>query len=89
VLPSVLGFFAYGRSWTQMGPWNLGPWFRPLALMCVVGCGLLLAICMSPPNEKAFAITAAAAGALVVIWFAFERRRFRGPPGIAEVRATD
>jgi amino acid transporter len=89
VLPSVLGFFAYGRSWTEMGPWNLGAWFRPLALVCVVGCGLLLAICMSPPNEKAFAITAAAAGALAVIWFAFERRRFRGPPGIVEGRATD
>ena len=24
VIPTVLGLFAYGRSWTQMGPWNLG-----------------------------------------------------------------
>ena len=31
VLPAALGFFAHGRTWTQMGPWNLGPWFRPLA----------------------------------------------------------
>jgi amino acid transporter len=80
VLPSLLGFFAHGRSWTRMGPWNLGGWFRPLALVGVAGCGLLLAICMAPPNEKAFMITAAASIALGIVWFAFERRRFRGPP---------
>ena len=31
VLPTAIGFVAYGRWWTQMGPWHLGRWFRPLA----------------------------------------------------------
>ena len=31
VVPTMLGARAYGRTWTTMGPWNLGRWFRPLA----------------------------------------------------------
>ncbi|MGH9362260.1 MAG: amino acid permease, partial [Thermoanaerobaculia bacterium] len=53
-LPIALGFFAYGRTWTRMGPWNLGGWYRPLAALCVVWCGALLVIGFQPPNEKAF-----------------------------------
>ncbi len=25
-LPTLLGLFAYGRTWTEMGPWSLGRW---------------------------------------------------------------
>ena len=32
VLPTVLGAWAYGRTWTVMGPWDLGLWYRPLAV---------------------------------------------------------
>ena len=38
VLPTALGAWAYGRTWTAMGPWNLGPWYRPLAVLSVAGC---------------------------------------------------
>ena len=53
VLPTALGFLAYGRSWTQFGPWQLGRWFRPLAVLSVVGCAGLIIIGMQPPNETA------------------------------------
>ena len=43
VVPTALGFFAYGRRWTEMGPWQLGRFYRPLAVVCVLGCGLLIA----------------------------------------------
>lgn len=82
VLPTALGFVAHGRRWTQMGPWHLGAFFRPLAVISILFCALLIAIGMAPPNELAFAITAATAVALAVIWFAYERRRFPGPPGL-------
>src|SRR5262249_61918029 len=39
VLPIGLGLIAYGRSWTRMGPWDLGRWYRPLAVLTVLGCG--------------------------------------------------
>jgi amino acid transporter len=82
VLPTALGCFAHGRRWTQMGPWHLGPFFRPLAIVSVLFCGLLIAIGMAPPNELAFTITAAAVIVLAVVWFGYERGRFPGPPGL-------
>lgn len=82
VLPTAFGFLAHGRRWTQMGPWHLGPFFRPLALVSVFFCGLLIAIGMAPPNELAFVITAIAVVLLALVWFGYERRRFPGPPGL-------
>ncbi len=38
VLPTALGWRAYGSRWRTMGPWHLGPWYRPLAAVSVFGC---------------------------------------------------
>ena len=65
-----------------MGPWHLGPFFRPLASCQRWFSGLLIAIGMAPPNEMAFVITAAAVIVLALVWFGYERRRFPGPPGL-------
>jgi amino acid transporter len=83
VLPTAAGFFAYGRSWRQMGPWHLGPWYRPLAIVAVVGSAGLIIIGMQPPNQQAVWIIGSMVLALAGVWFGFERSRFRGPPQIA------
>jgi len=83
VLPTAAGFFAYGRTWTQMGPWELGRWYRPLAVIAVVGCAGLIIIGMQPPNEQAVWIVGGVVLAMVLVWFGFERKRFKGPPQIA------
>jgi len=80
LIPTALGFCAYGRSWTRMGPWDIGCLFRPLAVVCVAGGGLLIAIGMAPPNEKAVWLVGGLTLALTVVWFGWERRRFQGPP---------
>ncbi len=80
IIPTALGFLAHGRSWTRMGPWHVGRLYRPLALVCVAGGGLLIGIGMAPPNTKAIWVVAGSALVLSVVWFAWERRRFRGPP---------
>jgi amino acid transporter len=80
VIPSTLGFFAYGRTWTRMGPWTIGNWFRPVAALCVLICALLIFIGVQPPNDKALGVTIGALVATAVVWFAYERRRFQGPP---------
>ncbi|HVJ82401.1 MAG TPA: amino acid permease, partial [Planctomycetia bacterium] len=49
VIPTAIGFFAYGRSWTRFGPWRLGVWYRPLAVVSVLACHGLIAIGMQPP----------------------------------------
>src|SRR5262249_26988894 len=53
VIPTTLGLFAYGRSWTRMGPWRLSALgFRVLSVLSMLGCGLILVIGVQPPNEK-------------------------------------
>jgi amino acid transporter len=79
-LPTLLGLLAHGRNWTEMGPWSLGPWFRPLAVVCLLGCGFLLAIGIQPPNEKAGWIVLGSLVLTGVLWFAVMRQRFEGPP---------
>jgi amino acid transporter len=80
VIPAALGLWAYGRTWTRMGPWDLGRWYRPLAVLSVLGCGMLFVIGVQPPNEQALIVVGGGIGVLIVVWFAGERRRFPGPP---------
>ena len=80
VIPSALGFFAYGRSWKRMGPWTIGKWFPLVAGLCVLICALLIFIGVQPPNDKALGVTIGALVTTAVIWFAYEQRRFQGPP---------
>jgi amino acid transporter len=83
VLPAALGARAYGRTWTAMGPWDLGRWYRPLALLSVAACGALIVIGMQPPNERSAWVVGAFAMVLAAAWFGGVRRRFPGPPAAA------
>jgi amino acid transporter len=83
VLPTALGARAYGRTWTAMGPWDLGRWYRPLALLSVVVCAALIVVGMQPPNERSIGVVGAFAMVLAVAWFGGVRRRFPGPPATA------
>ena len=78
--PAALGFFAYGRTWTKMGPWDIGKWYRVLAVLSVIGCGLLIVVCVWPPNDLNLTIVGVSLCVLAVAWFGFERHRFQGPP---------
>jgi amino acid transporter len=79
-LPTLLGLLAYGRTWTEMGPWSLGRWYQPLAVICLLGCAFLLAIGVQPPNEKALWIVLGTWGLTAAVWFGVMRHRFQGPP---------
>ena len=80
VTPTALGAVALGRSWRRLGPWNLGIWYRPLALVGVLGTGTLIVIAVQPPNEHSVVVLLGMLSLLVVGWFGCERRRFAGPP---------
>jgi amino acid transporter len=79
-MPTLLGLLAYGRSWTDMGPWSLGRWYQPLAVVCLLGCAFLLVIGIQPPNEKAGWIVLGAGLLTATVWFTVMRHRFQGPP---------
>ncbi len=80
VLPTFLGLLAHGRSWTAMGPWQLGIWFKPLAVLSLVGCLGLVVIGTQPPSEKAGHVVIAFLIILVLAWFISAKKIFRGPP---------
>jgi amino acid transporter len=79
-IPTALGAVAYRRRWRRMGPWDLGSWYRPLAVASLVGSLGLVAIGVQPPNERAVGVLVAIAATLALGWTCSERRRFVGPP---------
>ena len=87
VIPIALGFLAHGKRWTQMGPWTIGRYYRPLALVAVLGCLVLIVVGVQPPNQQALWIVGGALGLTALVWFGVERRRFQGPPQVRGLRA--
>jgi amino acid transporter len=86
-VPIGLGLFSYGRSWTEMGPWTLGAWYRPLAAICLLSCGLFFVIGIQPPNDKALMVTLITGAVMAAVWFGYIRKVFHGPPIGREVEA--
>jgi hypothetical protein len=77
----MAGFFSFGKKWTKMGPFNLGPGvFKSLAVISVAGVMVLVWIGVQPPNDQALTVTLVAVGVLTVAWWAGVRRVFKGPP---------
>jgi amino acid transporter len=90
VMPSAAGFFAYGRTWTKMGPFQLGgALFRLIAAVSVAGVLLLIWIGIQPPNQKALVVSAVAVGLLVAGWWLGVRKFFRGPPVLSAAKCAD
>jgi amino acid transporter len=80
-MPVILGFFAWGKSWTKMGPWNMGEGaFKLVASLVFLSMVLIFALGIQPPNNKALPITVGFLVLTGIVWFVFERRRFKGPP---------
>ena len=79
-IPTVLGFLAYGKSWTAMGPWSLGRWYR--------GAGRDLRDRLRVPagdrrtasERQGLWIVTGSVALTAVVWFGFMRSRFAGPP---------
>jgi amino acid transporter len=85
VMPTLVGMRAMGRTWTTMGPFDLGARaYRALGVVAIAGVVLLVWIGVQPPNEKALWVTGGTAALLLVAWWAGVRRSFRGPPVILE-----
>ncbi len=79
-LPVIAGLFAYGRTWTKMGPWDMGPAFRIVGVLAILAIALIFYLGVQPPNDAALWITGAFLVVTAIVWFGFERRRFKGPP---------
>lgn len=82
VIPIALGLLTYGSAkWPTMGPWNLGRGvFSVFAVLSIAAMALIFIIGVQPPNDMALKITIGFLLLTAVVWFAFEQRRFQGPP---------
>lgn len=88
-IPILLGFDAFGRRWTRMGPWTLGAWFRPFALVSAIGCVWLIGIGIETSDEVRI-VGVLFVALLTIAWFAFVSRHFPGPPkGVLDQHRLD
>ena len=79
-VPIFFAFRAHGKTWVNMGPWNLGPLFKPMAILVLISMAIIFFIGVQPPNGNALWITLGFLVLTAIVWFALERRRFQGPP---------
>lgn len=81
-VPIALGLFAHGTpKWDKMGPWDLGPGlFKLFAVLSILSMALIFYLGIQPPNDWALPITVGFLIITGIVWFAFENRRFQGPP---------
>src|SRR6185503_10885888 len=86
VLPTAIGFFAHGRTWTAMGPWHIGRWYRPLAVLSTLGCRFLIVIGTQPPNQQAVSIVGGSVARLRHARVPFRRDGVRSPPAAVEAK---
>lgn len=84
-MPVAAGLLAEGKSWTTFGPFRLGIWSKPFAVITVLGAIILIYAGIQPPFDILINYGIGVIILLVVLWFGFEVRRFKGPPVGAEI----
>jgi amino acid transporter len=80
LMPTLAGLRAYGSSWREMGPWNIGPLYRPLGIICLVAGVGLIGIGVQPPNEIGRWVIPGTVMLLAGYWWIWKRKHFAGPP---------
>jgi amino acid transporter len=88
IIPIGAGIFAEGKTWTKKGPFDLGGLSKPIAVLAVLGGAVLAFVGFQPPYELVGKFLAGVIVVLIVVWFAFEKRRFAGPPLTPEAVAA-
>jgi amino acid transporter len=79
-MPIAAGLFAEGKTWREFGPFRLGWFSKPFAMITMLGVLVLTYAGLQPPSEVLVRYSIGIAILLVAVWFGAERRRFAGPP---------
>ena len=83
VMPTVMGIFAYGKTWTKMGPFDLGaPVYKITGVISIIGVAALIWAGIQPPNALALPVTAGLAVILTLSWHLGIKKSFQGPPSV-------
>ncbi len=99
-MPVAAGMLAEGKTWTEFGPFRLGTWSKPFAIVTIIGVVILAYAGTQPPfnpiilplfPDLVFPLNQLTnpliflAVALALGWFLSENKRFKGPPIGAEI----
>jgi amino acid transporter len=79
-MPVAAGLLAEGKTWKEFGPFRLGVWSKPLAVITVLGVLVLMYAGIQPPFDILINYAIGLVVLLLVLWFGIESRRFKGPP---------
>lgn len=79
-MPILAGLFAEGKSWNQFGPFRLGIFSKPFAVITALGAILIIYIGTRPPNNILDSYFIGLLVLLAIVWFAVARKHFPGPP---------
>jgi amino acid transporter len=87
-MPIAAGIFAEGKHWSEYGPFRLGIFSKPLAILSVLGTLVVIFVGIQPPNNILINYSLGLIVLMLVLWFGVARRHFPGPPiGAAAVAA--
>ena len=84
-MPVAAGLLAEGKTWTQFGPFRLGVWSKPMALLVIAGVLVLMYAGIQPPFDILINYAIGLIILMLGLWFGIESRRFKGPPIGAEI----
>jgi amino acid transporter len=91
-MPILAGMLTEGKAWTEFGPFRLGVWSKPVAVLAILGTLVVIYIGIQPPNNILISYGLGLIVLMLILWFGVARTRFPGPPiGDAAVaaRATE
>ncbi len=73
-------------NWKNKGPFSLGGASIPVALLAIIGCAILIFVGVQPPQERVGYLVVGMIIVMLILWFAFVRNQFQGPPQGDEVK---
>jgi amino acid transporter len=80
IMPVAAGLFAEGKTWKEKGPFNLGAFSKPVAVLAILGGIVLTWVGFQPPNQLVGYLIVGLLVFLLILWFASENKRFEGVP---------
>lgn len=63
----------------EIGPWNLGVFSTPIAVVAILWIAFISVVFVLPPNQQAGQMMLKVIIVLLAIWFFWSRARFKGP----------
>lgn len=87
-IPLTAGMIAFGGpKWPTPGPWAMSAGlYKFISFLTLIAMAIIIFIAIQPPNDKVAYIVVGFIVLAIIVWFAAENRRFKGPPVGAEVQ---